>query len=82
MQNAFMATITIRDVPAEAHAELAARAALAGQSLQEYLKEKLLEVAERPDAQTLVTRIRARKRATNASLPAEKILAYRDSDRR
>jgi antitoxin FitA len=81
MQTAGMTTITIRDVPDETHAELAARAALAGQSLQEYLRAKLVEVAERPDAKTLIARARARKHVTHTLLPAEKILSYRDSDR-
>ena len=38
-----MATsITIRDVPDETRDELAARAALTGRSLQEYLRSKLV----------------------------------------
>jgi plasmid stability protein len=82
MHYASMTTITIRNVPEETHAELAARAALAGQSLQEYLRTKLVEVAERPEAQTLVARVRERKQATRIRLPAEKILSYRDSGRR
>ncbi|MBI2765806.1 MAG: hypothetical protein HYX53_07840 [Chloroflexi bacterium] len=77
-----MPTITIRNVPEDTHAELAARAALAGQSLQEYVKAKLVEVARRPDAQTVVARVRDRKRAAHANLPAAKIHSYRDSDRR
>lgn len=40
-----MATIQIRDVPDEVHAEHQARAAAAGMSLQEYLKAELIEAA-------------------------------------
>ena len=37
-------SVTIRDVPDETRAELAARAARAGQSLQEYLRGQLIEL--------------------------------------
>jgi len=83
MHNECMATsITIRDVPDETRDELAARAALTGRSLQEYLRARLVELARQPDAETLVERIRARKAATGSSLSAERILAHRDADRR
>ncbi|HLF79012.1 MAG TPA: hypothetical protein VJB57_16145 [Dehalococcoidia bacterium] len=75
-------SITIRDVPGETHAELAARAALRSQSLQEYLRSQLIEMARRPDARTLIARVHARKQSLHSLLPAEKILAYRDMDRR
>lgn len=78
-----MATsITIRDVPDETRDELAARAALTGRSLQEYLRSRLIELARQPEAETLVERIRARKAATHSTLPAEQILSDRDEDRR
>ena len=38
-----MTSITIRDVPEETRDELAARAALAGRSLQEYLRLLLID---------------------------------------
>ena len=75
-------SITIRDVPDETRDELAARAALSGRSLQEYLRARLVELARQPDAEALVQRIRARKAATGSSLPADRILSHRDSDRR
>jgi len=75
-------SITVRDVPDETRNELAARAALAGRSLQEYLRAKLIELAGQPDAEALVARIRARKAAHPVSLTAEQILAYHDEDRR
>lgn len=75
-------SITVRDVPDETRNELAARAALAGRSLQEYLRAKLIELAGQPDAEALVARIRARKAAHPVSLTAEQILADRDEDRR
>jgi plasmid stability protein len=81
--NACMPTsITIRDVPDETRDELAARAALTGRSLQEYLRSRLVELARQPEAETLVERIRARKAATGSTLSGEQILSRRDEDRR
>ncbi len=78
-----MATsITIRDVPGETLDELAARAALTGRSLQEYLRAWLIELARQPEAETSVERIRARKAAAGAALSVASILSYRDEDRR
>jgi plasmid stability protein len=78
-----MATsITIRDVPDEARDELAARAAATGRSLQEYLRAQLIDLAGRPDVETVLARIHERKQRTGTRLPAEKILAHRDADRR
>lgn len=75
-------SITIRDVPDETRDELAARAALTGRSLQEYLRARLVEFARQPEAETLIARIRARKSATESDLSADEILSYRDEDRR
>ena len=75
-------SITVRDVPDQARDELASRAALTGRSLQEYLRAKLVELARQPDAEVLMARVRARKAASAFSLPRERILAYRDEDRR
>jgi len=75
-------SITIRDVPDETRDELAARAALSGRSLQEYLRARLVEFARQPDAEALVQRIHARKAATGSSLPADRILSHRDEGRR
>lgn len=75
-------SITIRDVPDETRDELAARAALSGRSLQEYLRARLVELARQPDAEALVQRIHARKAATGSALPPDRILSHRDEDRR
>lgn len=74
--------ITVRDVPDETRDELAARAALVGRSLQEYVRSQLIELARRPDAEALLARIRDRKQRTGSRLPADAILAHRDADRR
>lgn len=75
-------SITIRDVPDETSAELAARAALTGRSLQEYLRARLVELANSPDSEVWLSRVRARKAATGGSISADRILAHRDADRR
>jgi antitoxin FitA len=82
-QNACMAvSITIRDIPEKARAELAARAALSGRSLQEYLRAQLIALASRPDAETTLARMRERKQRTGSKLSVDVILAHRDADRR
>jgi len=78
-----MATaITIRDVPDKTRDELAARAASSGRSLQEYLRAQLIELAGRPDVETVLVRIRERKERTGTRLSPQKILAHRRQDRR
>ena len=74
-------SVTIRDVPDETRDELAARAARAGQSLQEYLRAQLTELAAKPSADELWARVRSRVRATGSRLPAGEILAARDAER-
>lgn len=81
--NAFMSvTITIRNVPAEVRDELAARAAGSGRSLQEYLRQRLIEAAALPDPSSVLDKARERVRLTGSHLDPEAILAYRDADRR
>ena len=82
MQNSCMTTITIRNVPKDTHAELLKRAAAAGQSLQEYAKQTLIEKAKKPDMQALMARIENRVRENPNNLTVEKILEYRDASRR
>jgi plasmid stability protein len=74
-------SITIRDVPDETHEELVSRAALSGHSLQEYVRAELIKLADRPDPEVLMTRIRERVRRTGTTLSREQILRYRDMDR-
>jgi len=81
-EDAWMASITIRDVPDSARDELAARAARSGRSLQEYLRMELINLASRPDPEALVRRVRERKQHTASRLPAGKILRHRDFGRR
>ena len=75
-------SITVRDVPDEVRDELAARAARAGKSLQEYLRGMLVEAAARPAVDDVIARARARVAATGSRVDAESIIAARDADRR
>jgi len=82
MHNDVMPSITIRDVPENTRDELAARAARSGRSLQEFLRAQLIALAAKPDAETLMSRVRERKQRTSTSLPPDKIVRHRDADRR
>lgn len=74
--------ITVRDVPDAVRDELAARAARAGKSLQEYVRAMLIDAASRPPVSDVIARARARVDATGVRVDAESILAARDADRR
>jgi antitoxin FitA len=74
--------ITVRDVPDVVRDELAARAARAHQSLQEYLRTMLIDSAARPPVSDVIARARARVEVTGSTVSAASILAARDTDRR
>lgn len=74
--------ITIRDVPDAVRDELAARAALQGKSMQEYLRAELERLATRPPVEKVLERIRERKATAGTRLSPEEILAHRDMDHR
>jgi hypothetical protein len=74
--------ITIRDVSKAVRDELAARAALQGKSMQEYLRGELERLASRPTVEAWLSQVRKRKRATQTKLSSEQILKNRDADRR
>lgn len=74
--------ITIRDVPQHVRDELAARAALQGRSMQEYLRAELQRLATRPSLDVWLDRVRSRKRASGTRVSTEQILEALDADRR
>lgn len=74
--------ITIRDVPEAVRDELAARAARARKSMQEYLREELERLAARPSLHAWLEQIRERKHAARRRVSAKTILSHRDADRR
>ncbi len=51
-----MPSIQIKDVPEETHAVLRSRAAAAGQSLQEYLRSRLVDEASAPTVDEVLDR--------------------------
>jgi len=77
-----MAAITVRDVPNETRDMLAARAAASGRSLQEYLRMQLVELARRPDPETLLAQVRERKHRAGTNLSAATIIEHLAADRR
>lgn len=55
-----MTSVQIKDVPEETHAVLRRRAAAAHQSLQEYLRARLIEEASRPTVDEVLARASGR----------------------
>lgn len=74
--------MTVRDVPDAVRDELAARAARAGMSLQEYVRTLLVESVSRPAVADVIARARDRVGVTGALVSADTILAERYADRR
>jgi plasmid stability protein len=74
--------LTIRDVPEKVRDELAARAALQGKSMQEFLRAELERLAARPSIKAWLQQVGKRKRATQNRLSSEQILEARESNRR
>lgn len=74
-------SITIRSVPDDVRDELARRASLAGQSLQEFLSAELRSLAERPSPAEALSRARRIARL-NTPVSAEEIICDLESERR
>ena len=74
--------ITIRGVPEEVRDELAVRAALQRQSMQEFLRGELERIASRPSVEMWLQGVRGRKAAADKRISAADILSARDQDRR
>jgi hypothetical protein len=74
--------INIRDVPERVRDELAARAALQGKSMQEFLRAALERMAARPSLDSWLEQVRKRKRAAQTRVSPKQILEHRNADRR
>lgn len=74
--------ITIRNVPEKVRDELAARAALQGKSMQEFLRAELERVAARPSVDVWLQQVRKRKRAAQTRVSSRQIVRQRDADQR
>lgn len=74
--NGGVTSIQIKDVPAETHAVLRRRAAAAHQSLQEYLRSRLIEEAGQPTLDEVLDRAAGR---AGGSVPlADAVAGVRD----
>ena len=74
--------ITIRGVPEEVRDELAVRAALQRQSMQEFLRAELERIASRPSLAVWLKGVRERKAVAQSRVQPSRILRARDADRR
>ena len=74
--------ITIRGVPEQVRNELASRAAMRHQSMQEYLRGELERIASRPTITDWLQSVAERKAASGTTVSAAEILEARDADRR
>ena len=83
MRNACMPAITIRNVPQETRDVLAARAAAAGQSLQEYLFAELERMAGSPTIDEWISRLEHRRApAPEPAIGHDEIVDWIDDGRR
>ena len=73
-----MPSIQIKDVPPETHAVLVRRAAAAHQSLQEYLRARLVESARQPTLDEVLDRAGGR---SGGSVPIEDAVGILRADR-
>ena len=85
MQNACMpVNITIRNVPDNVREALASRAALEGQSMQEFLRAELIRMTSKPSNAEWVARVQEQKRRyekTRRPITTEQIVALIREDR-
>ena len=72
-----MAAVQVRELSPDAHRRLKARAALAGQSLSEYLRIELERLASLPTAAEISSRVRARG-SVGGTASADIVRAERD----
>jgi plasmid stability protein len=70
--------IQIRNVPPDLHRKLKSRAALAGQSLSDYLLAEIRRTAARPTFEELSARLDTRSTVTPSVAPADILRESRD----
>lgn len=73
-----MPSVQVKDVPAETHAVLRRRAATANQSLQEYLRQRLIEEAATPTVEEVLERAGGR---AGGSVPFSEAVGVLREDR-
>ncbi|MCB0873472.1 MAG: hypothetical protein KDC36_08860 [Thermoleophilia bacterium] len=77
-----MTTITVRNVPPEVRDELASRARRSGRSLQEHLRQMLIEAAGHPTVEDTLASIRADARRAGVHVDPAFVLETLDAERR
>jgi antitoxin FitA len=78
LHNGAMPSVQIKDVPERTHAVLRQRAAAAHQSLQEYLRARLIEEADQPTLEEILDRAGGR---SGGSVPFKAAVAAIRDDR-
>jgi antitoxin FitA len=76
---ATMANVQVRGVPDDVHRRLKSQAALAGQSLNEFLLARMSDIASVPTVPELAQRIRDRAPYTG---PSSAVVIRKERDRR
>jgi plasmid stability protein len=71
--------VQIRNVPAEFHRRLKARAALEGMSMSEYILREIGKALDRPTRQEVLDRLRAKPRRQMKRSAADVIRAEREA---
>ena len=74
--------ITIKGVPEQVRNELASRAAMRHQSMQEFLRQELERIAARPPIAAWLQTAGEIRSAGGMEVSASEILAARDADRK
>lgn len=74
-----MKMLQVRNVPDDVHRRLKARAAMAGQSLSEFMLGELRRSLERPTRDESLDRVRARERTIVSESAVEAVRAERDA---
>ena len=71
--------VQVRNVPAELHRRLKARAAMEGMSMSDYVLRELKKALDRPTREEILDRLRAQPVRPLERRPADVIRAERDS---
>ena len=74
--------IQVRDVPDDVHTTLRVRAAAAGRSLSDYLRDELIGLARRPTVADVLARVAARQGGAPRDEIVRTIREMRDADDR
>ncbi len=74
--------VQIRDVPDDVHATLKARAAAAGMSLSEYLRDEIVDLAQLPPVADVIARAQARHGGVDTATIVQAIREMRDGGER